>query len=65
MTSSKDFLEQARDCFRRAAETTDVPCMQKYADLGREYLRRAHEQAALTDAGSAAARMPRKKSPHH
>jgi hypothetical protein len=61
MATSKEFLDQARDCFRRAAETTDVPCMQKFADLGREYLRRAHEQAELADSATTAG----EKSPPH
>ena len=49
MSNSQKFLEDARTCFRRAAEAIETKSMLLFADMGREYLRMAHEAAALSD----------------
>lgn len=49
MRDSEALLEKARECFRQAAEAVEAAAMRRYADTGRDYLRRAHEAAKICD----------------
>jgi hypothetical protein len=44
----KDFLENARDCFRQAAEATNPDNMRLLVELGLEYLRIASREATVS-----------------
>lgn len=44
----KNFLAQARECFRQAAEGTNPSHMRLLAELGLEYLGIASRDAAVT-----------------
>ncbi len=47
MSSSKDLLENARECFRQAAEAPNPKNMKLLVELGLEYLRIALGSPAL------------------
>jgi len=49
MSNSKDLLENARECFRQAAEAPNPKNMKLLVELGLEYLRIALGSAALPD----------------
>jgi hypothetical protein len=45
---NEDFLEHARDCFRQAAEGTNLDNMRLLVDLGLEFLRLAQRDATVS-----------------
>lgn len=47
MSDSQMYLEDARKCFALAAEATDLGAMERFVEMGREYLALAHEHAAV------------------
>jgi len=54
MGKTDQYLEQARRCFRHAAQASDAATVAKYAELGRQFLQLAHIDATIapTDVGA-------------
>lgn len=47
MSDAENFLEDARKAFGLASNSTQVRAIEHYAEMGRDYLRRAHEASQL------------------
>lgn len=47
------YLENARKCFRQATQAANASSMELFAEMGLEYLRIAHEHAALVTRSAA------------
>jgi hypothetical protein len=50
MAESSRLLEHARRCFELASRSASAKNVGSFAELGREYLRLAHEEAAISEA---------------
>ena len=57
MDKRQRFLENARECFRQAADAANAPNMKLLVELGLEYLRMADENNASLMPPSGEARM--------
>ncbi|HZP77127.1 MAG TPA: hypothetical protein VFB45_13360 [Pseudolabrys sp.] len=51
MSQSVKLLDHARRCFDLASKSRNPTNVGIFAELGREYLRLAHEDAAISEAG--------------
>jgi hypothetical protein len=47
MKNKDHFLDDARKCFQIAGKVQDLKDIEKYASMGREYLRLAHDSAKV------------------
>lgn len=49
MAEGSKLLEHARRCFELAAKSPNANNVEMFAELGREYLRMAHEASAIVE----------------